>query len=56
MASTRRDMTALLALALSGSALAATATYAIPTTAPTGAAALDPAPVGISYVFLERLS
>jgi len=31
---------------------AATVSYTVPTTAPNGAAALDPAPVGVSSVFL----
>jgi len=30
-------------------------TYAVPSSAPAGAAALDPAPVGVSYVFFYPL-
>jgi hypothetical protein len=43
-------MNLLLGLSSLGLARAATVTYAVPTSAPTTAAALDPAPVGISYV------
>ena len=37
-------------LMLTAGTLAGTSTYAIPTSVPTSAAVLDPAPVGISYV------
>lgn len=32
---------------------AATVTYTLPSTAPTGATALDPAPVGVSWVLTD---
>ncbi|KAF2189764.1 glycoside hydrolase family 79 protein [Zopfia rhizophila CBS 207.26] len=41
----------VIGAALIGGGLAATSTYAVPSTAPTNAAQLDPAPVGMSYEF-----
>ena len=40
-------------LMLTAGTLAGTSTYAIPTSVPTSAAVLDPAPVGISYVSIS---